>query len=301
MYYLYYGARCAAYALLRTPPNRVRGVRKSSMGVAELAPYDVNFCYPVHELENDLVKLTPYIVCSQYPYSAHADSAQCARQPSLHAEPFFQECVLHPTLFDFMPFPQFPTIEHLHEWVEVRVRQDPTLILFAMIDKTKTQDGEPRADTAESNSTGKLAGIIGLIATSTSNLSTEVGLLFGLPEYQGTHVTKTAVALLMDWCFEELGLRRLQWRSHPDNIPSVKRAENMGFRREGVRRWDRLLAPGTKIGEYVPEGRLKPESKSVHVLYLAVCRDDWEDGVKEFVRKIVNCEKAEEVRQIRLH
>jgi len=28
-------------------------------------PYDVNFCYPVRELENERVKLTPFIVCRE--------------------------------------------------------------------------------------------------------------------------------------------------------------------------------------------------------------------------------------------
>jgi hypothetical protein len=27
-------------------------------------PFDVNFCFPVRELENDKIKLTPYIVCT---------------------------------------------------------------------------------------------------------------------------------------------------------------------------------------------------------------------------------------------
>lgn len=38
-------------------------------------PYDVNFCFPVRELENSKIKLTPFIVGSQYSFKKRTEDA----------------------------------------------------------------------------------------------------------------------------------------------------------------------------------------------------------------------------------
>lgn len=172
-------------------------------------------------------------------------------------------------MFTFMPFPPFPTIQELHDWVENRVRQDPALVLFAMIDKTRDEQ-----DSA-------FAGIIGLTNTSPPGRSTEVGLLFTFPAFQRTHVTKMDIALLLTWCFEDLQMCRVQYRSAPQNVASVKVAERLGFRQESVRRWDRLTAPGTVSALYTREADLKSDCGGLHVMYLSLCLDDWESGERE--------------------
>lgn len=45
-----------------------------------------------------------------------------------------------------------------------------------------------------------------------------------------------AGGMVIGWAFSELGLRRLQARSHPANRPSIGLLEALGFRREGVLR-----------------------------------------------------------------
>ncbi|KAG6372492.1 hypothetical protein JVT61DRAFT_7596 [Boletus reticuloceps] len=86
-----------------------------------LAPYDVNFCFPVRELENDRVKLTPSI-------------------PAQHADLFFQGTSSHPELYQHLPFRPFssstPFIEQL---VQGRIQPDPSCTLYAIIDKTRTR------------------------------------------------------------------------------------------------------------------------------------------------------------------
>ncbi|KAI0340980.1 acyl-CoA N-acyltransferase [Trametopsis cervina] len=213
--------------------------------------YDVNFMFPVRELDTEKLKLTPFI-------------------PRLHSESFYSGIAPHPEMFTYFPFPLFPTIVDFDNWVETRVRRDSGAILFAMIDKT-----------AQSHA---VAGIIGLIDTSSFAQSTEIGCLFTLPPFQRTHVTSTAVALLLSWCFEELRLRRVQWRCAHNNIASRRSAERFGFKKEVLNRWLKVAAPGKEEGEETRAGDPMPTSRGMHVLVLALYWDEWEAGGREYVR-----------------
>ncbi len=52
----------------------------------------------------------------------------------------------------------------------------------------------------------------------------------------GRGVTPTAVALATDHCFFGLGLHRMEVCIRPDNAPSLRVVEKLGFRYEGLRR-----------------------------------------------------------------
>ncbi|EKM51077.1 uncharacterized protein PHACADRAFT_72062, partial [Phanerochaete carnosa HHB-10118-sp] len=176
--------------------------------------------YPACELENDVLKLSPY-------------------EPSLHGQAFFDGLAGHPELFKYMPMAPFASVDLLNEWVDA-IRQDPSRVLFAMIDKTGVRGCSCKCDPGDA---GTVAGIVGLLNTP-ENLATEIGLLFTLPAFQRTHVTRTAVALLLRFAFEDLRLRRVQWRALAENTASVRAAERMGFQREGINRWARVVPPG---------------------------------------------------------
>ena len=185
-------------------------------------------------------------------------------QPWVHGKPYFEAILPHPEAYTYITFPPIPTLEAFLDWVESRVRKDPSLVMFAMIDKTKKVEREEDAT----------AGIIGLLNTKPRDMSTEIGLLFTLPAYQRTHVTANAVGLLMHWCFEDLEMRRVQWRSDPNNTPSVRVAERMGFRKEMIIRWDKVLPPG-KDGVPPRSDDPLPKCAGVHTLYLSIGWDDW--------------------------
>ena len=102
-----------------------------------------------------------------------------------------------------------------------------------------------------------------------------------LPPFQRTHVTTHGVGLLLAWCFDELKLRRVQWQTNVENDKSWRAAEKLGFTKEGVIRWQRVLPPGKMHGAVPPgNGDPKPEWGGRHTMLLAMCWDDWEDGVK---------------------
>ncbi|MBN8939611.1 MAG: GNAT family N-acetyltransferase [Rhizobiales bacterium] len=56
-------------------------------------------------------------------------------------------------------------------------------------------------------------------------------------------IATEAVSAMLDFCFGELGLHRLQAFIHPDNSASIALAEKLGFRREG------LLRDNLRVGD----------------------------------------------------
>lgn len=168
-------------------------------------------------------------------------------------------------------------MEAFDEWFETRLRQDPSSILFAVIDKTKpAQDEQSKADG------GPLAGIAGLFTTVAEDLWTELGPVITLPPFQRTHVTSTACTLLLKWAFEELRLRRVQWRADERNFASVRAAAKLGFKKELVARWARAVrkGPGKVYGYNIYRSRendpLGEEVAVTHPFILSICWDDWE-------------------------
>jgi ribosomal-protein-alanine N-acetyltransferase len=51
----------------------------------------------------------------------------------------------------------------------------------------------------------------------------------------GRGVTPTAVALAVDHCFGPVGLHRIELNVRPENVRSIRVAEKLGFRKEGMR------------------------------------------------------------------
>ncbi|GAB2739336.1 GNAT family N-acetyltransferase [Sinomonas soli] len=54
-------------------------------------------------------------------------------------------------------------------------------------------------------------------------------------EYAGRGIAPTAVALVTDHCFREMGLHRMEINIRPENAPSLRVVEKLGFRHEGLR------------------------------------------------------------------
>ncbi|KAJ7194859.1 acyl-CoA N-acyltransferase [Mycena pura] len=229
-------------------------------------PHDVNFCFPVPPtLQNGRVKLVPFI-------------------PSEHADAFFAVAGTHPELFEYLPWGPFATTQDFVSTViEQRIQPDRGMILFAVFDTSAP--GEPQ-----------LAGTIGLLDTSPANLSTEIGFVITLPQFQRTHVTSNAAGLLLRWTLNGsadggLSLRRIVWRANFHNNPSVRTAERLGFRQEGVLRWERVLPVGRTEGGNgggIRAGDPKPDRLGRDTVQLSLCWDDWEAGARESVKEIMH-------------
>ena len=150
--------------------------------------------------------------------------------------------------------------------MENRTRAISTTILFAILDKTKVTDSNPDPP---------FAGIIGLLNTSVEDQSTEIGWFVVLPAFQGTHVATHAVGLMMTWCLDSpsdggLGLRRVQYTTHPSNVASARKAEAMGFKYEALLRYERVVA----------------KSDQWHSKMYSICWDDWVEEREKVVAKM---------------
>lgn len=101
-------------------------------------------------------------------------------------------------------------------------------------------------------------------------------------------MTTNAVALLLNYLLgSPLQLRRVTWLANARNERSVKAAERMGFRLEGVMRWHRILPEG-KEGELVEkEGVSDGRGPGRDTAMLSICWDDWRDGVRNKVQALV--------------
>ena len=226
-------------------------------------PDDINFSIPVPScLETTRVKLIPFI-----PY-VHATTFFSAFQPASEE------------LSRYLPvsFSAYPDFLNFIEFF----RSDPNMTLFAIIDKTRS-----KGDAALEHI---LAGVVGFVHASAANLAVEIGPIIILPKFQRTFVTSNAIGALLKFCLDlpsdgGLGFRRVCWTAHPGNLPSVKVAERMGMKLEGRLRWTWALAPD-KVGERCSKGR--GEALGRDSLMLAICWDDWENGGKEHVERLID-------------
>lgn len=81
----------------------------------------------------------------------------------------------------------------------------------------------------------KLAGVIGLNYINWTNKSTMIGYWLG-EKYQGKGIMTKACKALIQYCFEELNLERIEIRVATENIKSQAIPERLGFQKEGCLR-----------------------------------------------------------------
>jgi len=83
---------------------------------------------------------------------------------------------------------------------------------------------------------GEFAGQLNVSGISYGSLSSASIGYWIAERFAGHDVTPTAVALATDHCFFEVGLHRIEICIRPENGPSLRVVEKLGFRYEGLRR-----------------------------------------------------------------
>ncbi|KAG6372490.1 acyl-CoA N-acyltransferase [Boletus reticuloceps] len=217
-------------------------------------------------------------------------------QPAQHADLFFQGSSSHPELYQHLPPGPFPSVTNFTEdYIHTHIQPDTGDILYAIIDKTRTPRMNDGTNVPPSDI--DFAGMIGYIHGSPTHLSVEIGCIIVLPPFQQTHVTTNAVGLLLRYALDlptasppGLGLRRVQWQTSEKNEGSIRVAERMGFKREARLLWDRVFVGGQgKVGngEDIREGDPRPGTLGRHTVVFAICWDDWENGGREQVARLM--------------
>ena len=83
---------------------------------------------------------------------------------------------------------------------------------------------------------GEFAGQLNVSGISYGSLASASIGYWVSERFAGKGVTPTAVALATDYCFFTLGLHRMEICIRPENEPSLRVVEKLGFRYEGLRR-----------------------------------------------------------------
>ncbi|MBB6676782.1 GNAT family N-acetyltransferase [Cohnella lubricantis] len=89
---------------------------------------------------------------------------------------------------------------------------------------------------------GRIAGTTRLGDLDMHNRSVEIGWTWLSPEFWGTGLNSACKHLLLKYCFEELGVIRVQFSASGRNARSQRALEKIGAVREGVLRRHRLDA-----------------------------------------------------------
>jgi ribosomal-protein-alanine N-acetyltransferase len=83
---------------------------------------------------------------------------------------------------------------------------------------------------------GEFAGQLNVSSITYGSLSSASIGYWVAERFAGRGVTPTAVALATDHCFFSLGLHRMEICIRPENEPSLRVVQKLGFRYEGLRR-----------------------------------------------------------------
>ena len=83
---------------------------------------------------------------------------------------------------------------------------------------------------------GEFAGQLNVSSIAYGSLSSATIGYWVAERFAGRNVTPTAVALATDHCFFTVGLHRMEICIRPENEPSLRVVEKLGFRYEGLRR-----------------------------------------------------------------
>lgn len=83
---------------------------------------------------------------------------------------------------------------------------------------------------------GELAGQLNVSSITYGSVSSATIGYWVSERFAGKGLTPTAVALATDHCFFTMGLHRMEICIRPENDPSLRVVEKLGFRYEGLRR-----------------------------------------------------------------
>lgn len=101
-----------------------------------------------------------------------------------------------------------------------------------------------------------LTGTVTFAGLDADNRRAEIGFAL-LPEARGRGLMTRAVSAALDFGFAQMNLHRVEANVDPDNEPSIRLLQRLGFRREGLLR-ERWLVAG-EARDAVLFGLLAPE------------------------------------------
>lgn len=135
----------------------------------------------------------------------------------------------HPDIWAFM-FTEINTLQEMESWVSeaVKLRDQQLALPFVVILKE----------------TDEIVGTTRLYEMNERQRSCELGSTWYGKDFQRTFVNTESKYVLLRYCFEELGMIRVQLKTDERNVRSRKAIERLGAVKEGIMRNERILANG---------------------------------------------------------
>jgi RimJ/RimL family protein N-acetyltransferase len=134
-----------------------------------------------------------------------------------HAKDLYESIAGHDNVWTWMAYGPWSDFEAFEAWLHEReAARDPWF--YAVI----------RRDT------GKACGMGAFMRADGANGVIEIGNIWFSPALQKTREATEAIFLMIRHCFDDLGVRRLEWKCDALNAPSRKAATRFGFSFEGI-------------------------------------------------------------------
>ncbi|HTI68561.1 MAG TPA: GNAT family protein [Candidatus Limnocylindria bacterium] len=120
-------------------------------------------------------------------------------------------------LWRYLPIGPFPHAEAMRVFLR-DLRAMPGLVPF----------------TVRETATGRCLGSLSIMSIRSEHGVAELGYVWYGPAAQRTKANTESCYLLLRYCFDVLGYRRMEWKCNALNTPSQAAALRMGFQPEGV-------------------------------------------------------------------
>ena len=135
----------------------------------------------------------------------------------LHARDLFDSITGKDDVWTYMGYGPWAEFEAFEAWLKEReTARDPWFYAFIRRD------------------TGKACGMGAFMRCDAPNGVIEIGHIWMSPALQKTREATEAIFLMIRHCFDDLGVRRLEWKCDALNAPSRKAAARFGFEFEGI-------------------------------------------------------------------
>lgn len=123
----------------------------------------------------------------------------------------------HGHVWTYLAYGPWESFEQFESWLKEReASRDPWFYAFI------------------NRETGKATGMGSFMRCDAANGVIEIGHIWMSPALQQTREATEAIFLMIRHCFDDLGVRRLEWKCDSLNEPSRKAALRFGFEYEGI-------------------------------------------------------------------
>ncbi|MER2172203.1 MAG: GNAT family protein [Psychrobacillus psychrodurans] len=130
-----------------------------------------------------------------------------------------------------------------YTWREVKTFDDIEQILLIAVQNK--DDGKQLPFMVKDKLSGEIIGTTRIGDIDTANRNVEIGWTWLTPSAWRTKVNTECKFLMLQYCFEELKVLRVQFSISGQNIRSQKAVERIGAVKEGIFRKHRIKADGT--------------------------------------------------------